>query len=512
MMNSLPLMNYIQKINLPEQTEIENDILPENMQRSLPAVPSVASHKILDIAILDQKQKLIDLNIVKTHLLNEGKLTTTQIFKIINDGNSILRSEPNLLRIDQKCFIFGDIHGQFYDLVSIIDSFDLNKDTLLFLGDYVDRGAFGVETYLYLLLLKSYYPFNIYILRGNHESEKLTTYFTFKAECEFKYGIQAYDKFVESFKHLPVAAVVQNTAFCCHGGISPFLNKVDEINGINRYREIEYKGLFCDIFWADPHTYYDTGAGISWEYNDKRRCSVMFNFDNVKSFLDRNGLSMVIRAHEVQESGYRLMKVYKGHPSVVTIFSAPHYCDTYENLGAYIEFDMGIKSIKQFESVNHPFVINGFLDGINWSFPFIAEKIVSFAYDLFEELDKIDILDEPEVLSSKMALMRTEREAIDEFEKDESVECDLLSTVDEELSFNTAAKKDKENEAMTVESKTENGISPSLSNKILDEVHEKSEDIDKAIKDKEVEIIIDKGKETVKVSKKKKGICRYICG
>lgn len=509
-------MNHIQKINLPEQTEIDNSVIPDNMQRSLPGVPSVASHKISDIAILDQKKKLIDLDIIKTHLLNEGRLTENQLFKIISDGNSVLKNEPNLLRIDQKCFIFGDVHGQFYDLVSIIDKFDLEKDVLLFLGDYVDRGAFGVETYLYLLLLKSYYPSNIYILRGNHESEKMTMYFTFKAECEYKYGAQAYKSFIESFKHLPVAAVVQNKAFCCHGGISPDLNKVEKINSIDRYKEIEYNGLFCDIFWSDPHTYYDTGVGISWEYNEKRKCSVMFNFDNVCAFLDRNSLSTIIRAHEVQESGYRLMKTYKGHPSVVTVFSAPRYCDTYTNLGAYIEFDMGIVSVKQFESVNHPFVINGFLDGINWSFPFIAEKIVSFGLDLFEELDKIDVLDEPEVLSSKMTLMRTEREAIDEFEKDESVECNILSTVEEDLSFNKAVEKDARNEMKIDQSKLNeanlNGdISPSLTNNSLNEVNTNLDDIDKSIKDKELEIVEDKGKEIVKV-KKSKGICRFLCG
>lgn len=495
------------------------------IKRAHPEIPPVACHLISDSAILDQKLNLLDLAVVKCHMLSEGRLTPFQVKKILNDSDVILKSEPNLLEINTKCFIFGDIHGQFYDLISLLDLFNLNTDVLVFLGDYVDRGQFSVESYLYLMLLKSHYPKNIYILRGNHESEKMTTYFTFKAECLEKYNLDIYDRFVTSFNTLPLAAVIQKKAFCAHGGISPYMKKVAEINNIKRFREVEYNGLFCDLLWSDPHENYDMGMGVSWQRNERRRCSVKYTYRNVKDFLDLNGLSMIIRAHEVQDKGYNLMKHYRGHPSVITIFSAPSYCDAYQNDGAFIEFDMGVVSIKRYKTVSHPFVINGFFDGISWSLPFIAEKLLEFTLSIFAEIDKEAKVEEANELVNKMALMRTEREAIDEFQKDESVGCETLSTMEDDMNFEEAKKKDQENEmkkddesstVVTAE------ISPSLQGESLEKV---IKEIDKE-KDKRIEPVMGKievvhkldeekikikAPESEKEEPKKSRFCKYFC-
>jgi len=52
----------------------------------------------------------------------------------------------------------------------------------LFLGDYVDRGVYGVEVCLLLFALKLAYPKKINMLRGNHESRNMTEMFTFREE------------------------------------------------------------------------------------------------------------------------------------------------------------------------------------------------------------------------------------------------------------------------------------------------------------------------------------------
>lgn len=59
-------------------------------------------------------------------------------------------------------------------------------------------------------------------------------------------------------------------------------------------------------------------------------------------FLESNGLLSVIRAHEAQVEGYKMHR-WNGSgdfPSVITIFSAPNYCDVYNNKGALIKFDV----------------------------------------------------------------------------------------------------------------------------------------------------------------------------
>jgi hypothetical protein len=94
--------------------------------------------------------------------------------------------------------IVGDLHGQYYDLLSLLDSVgfpngpDAPAARLVFLGDYVDRGQFSCEVLLTLLALKVAYPTRVTLLRGNHESESISSHYGFKAECEHKYGLSVY--------------------------------------------------------------------------------------------------------------------------------------------------------------------------------------------------------------------------------------------------------------------------------------------------------------------------------
>ena len=160
-----------------------------------------------------------------------------------------------MLRIEGHTIIVGDIHGQFYDLVWMLRK---TKDKLgdgcklLFLGDYVDRGLYGVEVMAFLFALKLQHPNDVFLLRGNHETQEMTTFYNFRDQCLRGYDLEVYERFSDTFETLPIAAVVNNNFLAVHGGISPKLTDIAQINDIDRRVEPTVGGLLMDILWADP--------------------------------------------------------------------------------------------------------------------------------------------------------------------------------------------------------------------------------------------------------------------
>jgi serine/threonine-protein phosphatase 2B catalytic subunit len=95
-----------------------------------------------------------------------------------------LEAEPNIIKIQDPITIVGDIHGQFYDFIKLIDEDTggaLENTKYLFLGDYVDRGCFSIEVLALILAIKLRFKNTIYLLRGNHECRQLTSYFNFRS-------------------------------------------------------------------------------------------------------------------------------------------------------------------------------------------------------------------------------------------------------------------------------------------------------------------------------------------
>lgn len=193
----------------------------------------------------------------------------------------------------------GDIHGQFYDVLKILEVGG-NPETqkYVFLGDYVDRGSFSVEVLILLYSLKLNFPKTVILMRGNHECRQLTSYFNFLDECKYKYDQEVYDAFMDSFDHLPLACVINNQFLVLHGGISPEIQSIDEVNTISRVQEPPREGMLCDLLWSDPVENDDGICEGTYRINDVRGCSYFFGVEAVTKFLERNNLISVIRAHE----------------------------------------------------------------------------------------------------------------------------------------------------------------------------------------------------------------------
>lgn len=212
----------------------------------------------------------------------------------------VFQDQPNMVKLKQPICILGDIHGQYVDLVGYFEKFGepSNKMNYLFLGDYVDRGVQGVEVCLLLFAMCVCNPSNIHLLRGNHESRNMTEMFTFREEVlqTPSYDEEVYEMFMDVFDSLPIAAKIDNKYLCMHGGISPDLKKVEDINSVNRFQEIPLDGLLCDLAWADPAS--DRKADYDdWKDNEARDCSYYFGREPTRELLDKNHLTTIFRGH-----------------------------------------------------------------------------------------------------------------------------------------------------------------------------------------------------------------------
>jgi len=329
------------------------------------------------------------------HFKHEGRVSNDAASTLLNDCTAILKKEPNVLEVPSPVTISGDIHGQFFDLVKLFTvGGDPATTRYLFLGDYVDRGYFSLECVLYLWALKIRYPDTMHLLRGNHECRHLTDFFTFKAEVEYKCNIDVYNTCMRSFDHLPLAAVMNKQFFCVHGGLSPQIVNVSDIQRLNRFVEPDEVGPLCDLLWSDPHEDFESDTGsASYLHNDTRGCSYVFTHKAACEFLDKNELLSIIRAHEAQDQGYRMYKANPktGFPSVITLFSAPNYLDVYMNKAAVMIYADNSMNIKKFSHTPHPYWLPNFMDVFTWSLPFIGEKTTEMLTSILDVCNKDEL-------------------------------------------------------------------------------------------------------------------------
>lgn len=146
--------------------------------------------------------------------------------------------------------IFGNIHGDYVDLMRFFDiwkgpseSGDIQAFDYVFLGNYVDRGAFSLEVICLLMALKLKYPKQIVLLRGNHEDRNVNRHLGFGKECAQRLQEDINDpnsvfaRVNTMFDYLPLAAIiedkqVQHKVLCVHAGIGSSINKIEEIERI----------------------------------------------------------------------------------------------------------------------------------------------------------------------------------------------------------------------------------------------------------------------------------------
>ena len=269
--------------------------------------------------IISKYQRCLNARVFDPKLL--PSITIDMVEDLCQDGSDTFKEMPMLLRIDPNVVVVGDIHGNFADIHRIFRLFGQPPRTkFLFLGDYVDRGAYSFHCITLLIALQISFPERFFLLRGNHEFSLICNSYGFASELNQIFprqqSNQVFMLFNEVFSWMPVSAVIGGVIFCVHGGLAKNLDKIDNIDSIQRpILTFEQSPITSDLVWSDPGDISEPiGPGI-------RGHGVTFGPRAVAFFLAKNGLKMLIRAHQFTSKGVHSFAGNLG----ITVFSSSNY-------------------------------------------------------------------------------------------------------------------------------------------------------------------------------------------
>jgi diadenosine tetraphosphatase ApaH/serine/threonine PP2A family protein phosphatase len=246
-----------------------------------------------------------------------NSIAETDIVLLLHKLRELLYLEPNVLELTSPITVCGDTHGQLYDVFELFAcAGSKDSDTFLFLGDYVDRGHYSLETFIYLFAHKLKRPRQFFFLRGNHECRTVSQMYGFHAECLLRHGHTGVWMLCnEVFDLLPMAALIDGHVFAVHGGLSPDVPLVERIAMLNRAVELPSSGALCDLCWSDPDRQAE-----DWAPNP-RGLGFLFGAGPADEFCRLNRVDFIVRSHQLAMDGFE----WCFGKRVLTVWSAPNY-------------------------------------------------------------------------------------------------------------------------------------------------------------------------------------------
>jgi len=237
-----------------------------------------------------------------------------------------------------EALVIGDLHGDFASLIKILKSsrftekMDKTQDaTLIFLGDYGDRGDKSAEIYYAVSTLKLTFPKQVVLLRGNHEAppDLLGCPHDLPSQYQHRFGdewIMAYEKTRALFACLYNAVYVEDRYLMVHGGVSP---QITSLQDIAQAQENQNEALLEDLLWNDPD---EEEQGVSFS---PRGAGKLFGKKVTEEVIERVNAKVLIRGHEPSDSGFKI----NHNGKVLTLFSrkgSPYF----NRYGAYLRLPL----------------------------------------------------------------------------------------------------------------------------------------------------------------------------
>lgn len=268
--------------------------------------------------MLIKNKKLYDeekINIDKENLL-----------QICDLARQCLLEDSTVLHLQPRFHIIGDLRGNYNQIWNLISTNE-PTDKFLFLGDYVNNGKHSIELITLVLCMKLLAPKQIFLLRGSQETAEMTKAHGFKDDCLNRFDDEIYNKFLEVFECMPLAAVIEDeektkSVLLLNGGLSPNLSSIQQIEEIQRPIKNTESGLVHEILFSDP-----TSKNIG--YSQKSNNSYRYGSKAVHKFLKNNHLDQLIRSRQKDEFKYPFGEDH----SLLSIYSAT-------GMNLYIREDM----------------------------------------------------------------------------------------------------------------------------------------------------------------------------
>lgn len=267
---------------------------------------------------------------------------------ISNAARRICSVQSSLAEATAPCKVFGDLHGQFRDLLLLLWAFgspaERNAPSFIFNGDFVDRGRHQLETIGLLLALKVLLPEKVWLVRGNHEDRHMNKRYGFHEECldrlGSEFGPKMFDMFHSVFDQLPLSCVISDRVLVVHGGLGDGAWSLDEVRSIRRPLRGNdlLEPWIANMLWSDPIEDDAHSSDIFGVHESPRGGqSTRFGWNVTQTFCARNGLGLVVRSHQSKRGGMGVEIMHDNH--LISVFSARDY-EQHGNDGTILSFSM----------------------------------------------------------------------------------------------------------------------------------------------------------------------------
>ena len=320
------------------------------------------AHIVVDVAALTPGF-VSDMTALLLMPASGAKLHPSSLIRVLHAAAAVTEAEPTVLDLSDRSTVtvVGDLHGCAPSLHRVLDIVGASPTalagTVVFNGDFVDRGEKSTEVLASLAMLKLCHRDDVVLLRGNHEDELLATAYGFKDELLTKYRDHPsqhsalWAAAVRLFSSLPLAARTHDS-FIMHGGLPSETFQIDDLVRVRpaeraampsvvqpidtheppppppptsdspgpssmhppqpsppqpsppqpsppqpsplQPSSAETAALMRSVLWSDP------GDGLGVLINEPRGgAGVLFGDDVTLSFLRRHGLRRLVRSHQV---------------------------------------------------------------------------------------------------------------------------------------------------------------------------------------------------------------------